>query len=316
MKISWKQIATGMLAVMMLVLVGCGGTKDDTHAAAPGKLKVVATTTMLADLSRQIGGDAVEVTGLMGPGVDPHLYQASAGDVKVMSDADVVVYNGLHLEGKMGEIFSKLEQDKKATICVANNLDPSTLLQYEDDDGVQATDPHIWFDVKNWMLAAEEVYKGLAAKDPAHKNLYKANYEKYLAELKRADEYVAKRAAEIPQERRVLVTAHDAFQYFARAYGFTVKGLQGVSTEAEAGAIDVRELSDFIVTHQIRSIFVESSVPHKTIEAVQEACKAKGWDVKIGGELYSDSCGATGTPGGDYIGMVKENIDTIVAGLK
>lgn len=127
---------------------------------------------------------------------------------------------------------------------------------------------------------------------------------------------MAKRAAEIPQERRVLVTAHDAFQYFARAYGFTVKGLQGVSTEAEAGAIDVRELSDFIVAHRIRSIFVESSVPHKTIEAVQEACKAKGWDVTIGGELYSDSCGAPGTPGGDYIGMVKENIDTIVTGLK
>ncbi len=316
MKISWKQIATGLLAVMMLVVVGCGGTKDSAQPAAEKKLNVVATTTMLADLSRQIGGDAVEVTGLMGPGVDPHLYQASAGDVKVMSDADVVVYNGLHLEGKMGEIFGKLEQDKKTTICVANNLDQATLLKYEDDNGVEATDPHIWFDVKNWMLAAEEVYKGLAAKDPAHKDLYKANYEKYMEELKKADEYVAKGAAEIPQEQRVLVTAHDAFQYFARAYGFEVKGLQGVSTAAEAGAIDVRELSDFIVDRQIRSIFVESSVPHKTIEAVQEACKAKGWDVKIGGELYSDSCGAPGTPGGDYIGMVKENIDTIVSGLK
>lgn len=316
MKISWKLIATGLLAVMMLVAVGCGNTKEDAQPAADGKLKVVATTTMLADLSRQIGGDAIVVTGLMGPGVDPHLYQASAGDVKVMTDADVVVYNGLHLEGKMGEIFSKLEQDQKATIRVSDALDPATLLQFEDAEGLPATDPHIWFDVKNWILAAGEVYEGLAAKDPAHKALYKANYDNYLEELKKADAYVAQRAAEIPQEQRILITAHDAFQYFARAYGFEVKGLQGVSTEAEAGAIDVRELSDFIVTHQIHSIFVESSVPHKTIEAVQEACKAKGWDVQIGGELYSDSCGAPGTPGGDYIGMVKENIDTIVSGLK
>ncbi len=304
------------LAAMMMILAGCGSSGDKAPAADGGKkLNVVATTTMLADLSRIIGGDAVEVTGLMGPGVDPHLYQASAGDVSTMQKADVVVYNGVHLEGKMGEIFSNLEKSKKTTIRVSDALDPASLLDFEED-GVVVKDPHIWFDVKNWEKAAKIVADKLSEKDPAHKDMYQKNYEKYLKELQDADAYVAKRAKEVPDDSRILVTAHDAFQYFARAYGFQVKGLQGVSTASEAGATDVRELANFIVQHKIKAIFVESSVPHKTIEAVQEACKAQNWDVKIGGELYSDSLGAPDQKGGTYIGMVKANIDTIVDALK
>ncbi|PQL20979.1 manganese transporter [Veillonella denticariosi JCM 15641] len=300
------------LTVMMLALIGCG---KDTARDGQKKLQVVATTTMLTDLVKEIGGDDVSVQGLMGPGVDPHLYQASAGDVTTMSKADVVVYNGVHLEGKMGSIFDNLAKQNKATIRVSDAIDPATLLDFEED-GVSTKDPHIWFDVANWKLAAKAVYEGLSKADPAHKENFQKRYESYLTKLDEADAYIKTQAESIPKESRVLVTAHDAFQYFARAYGFEVKGLQGVSTATEAGTQDMNELVQFIVDHKIKAIFVESSVPHKTIEAVQEACKAKGWDVSIGGELYSDSLGSEGTEGGTYIGMVKANIDTIAKALK
>ena len=194
-------------------------------------------------------------------------------------------------------------------------MDPSTLLAFEEE-GPDAKDPHIWFDVQNWKLAAKVVKDTLVAKDPKHEKDYVANYEAYMKELDAADQYIKDRMKEIPEQSRVLVTAHDAFHYFARAYGFEVKGLQGVSTATEAGTKDMNDLVQFIVDHKIKAIFVESSVPHKTIEAVQEACKAKGWDVAIGGELYSDSLGSPNTEGGTYIGMVKANIDTIVGALK
>ncbi len=232
-----------------------------------------------------------------------------------MSKADVVVYNGVHLEGKMGSIFDNLAKQNKATIRVSDAIDPATLLDFEED-GVSTKDPHIWFDVANWKLAAKAVYEGLSKADPAHKENFQKRYESYLTKLDEADAYIKTQAESIPKESRVLVTAHDAFQYFARAYGFEVKGLQGVSTATEAGTQDMNELVQFIVDHKIKAIFVESSVPHKTIEAVQEACKAKGWDVSIGGELYSDSLGSEGTEGGTYIGMVKANIDTIAKALK
>ncbi len=300
------------LTVMILALIGCG-----KNSARDGqkKLQVVTTTTMLTDLAKEIGGDDVSVQGLMGPGVDPHLYQASAGDVTAMSKADVVVYNGIHLEGKMGSIFDNLAKQNKTTIRVSDALDPSTLLDFEED-GVSTKDPHIWFDVANWKLAAKAVYEGLAKADPAHKENFQKRYESYLTKLDEADAYIKAQTESIPKESRVLVTAHDAFQYFARAYGFEVKGLQGVSTATEAGTQDMNELVQFIVDHKIKAIFVESSVPHKTIEAVQEACKAKGWNVSIDGELYSDSLGSEGSEGGTYIGMVKANIDTIAKALK
>ena len=271
---------------------------------------------MLTELVKELGGDHVSVQGLMGPGVDPHLYQASAGDVTAMSKADVVVYNGVHLEGKMGSIFDNLTKQNKATIRVSDAIDPSTLLDFDEADDVKTKDPHIWFDVANWKLAAKAVYEGLAKADPAHKEDFKKRYDEYLTKLDETDAYIKAQAESIPKESRVLVTAHDAFQYFARAYGFEVKGLQGVSTATEAGTQDMNNLVQFIVDHKIKAIFVESSVPHKTIEAVQEACKAKGWNVTIGGELYSDSLGSEGTEGGTYIGMVKANIDTIAKALK
>lgn len=303
----------GIALALILVLAGCS-QPSPTPEPTENTLNVVATTTMLTDLSKIIGGERVSVSGLMGPGIDPHLYQASAGDVTLMQKADVVVYNGLHLEGKMGEIFENLNGQGIFVICVEDGLDNSKLLEWEDENSVH--DPHIWFDVSLWKDAAEVVAGGLSLADPDHASDYEANLENYLKELDETDTYIRERAAEVPEGQRVLVTAHDAFNYFGKAYGFEVRGLQGISTEAEAGTADVSELASFIVERQIKAIFVESSVPPKTIEALQAAVKAKGFDVAIGGELYSDSLGGEGSGAESYILTVKNNIDTIVDALK
>ena len=274
-----------VFAVCIMAIAGCGKQADTVQDSKP--LQVVTTTTMITDLVQKIGGDHVTVQGLMGAGVDPHLYQASAGDVSTLQKGDIIFLNGIHLEGKMGQVFQELKKSNKTVVEVSKDMDPSTLLAFEEE-----------------------------GPDAKHEKDYVANYEAYMKELDAADQYIKDRTKEIPEQSRVLVTAHDAFHYFARAYGFEVKGLQGVSTATEAGTKDMNDLVQFIVDHKIKAIFVESSVPHKTIEAVQEACKAKGWDVAIGGELYSDSLGSPNTEGGTYIGMVKANIDTIVGALK
>lgn len=299
---------------LSLLLVGCTAPVANMDSTKEEKVNVVATTTMLADLSTAIGGERVTVDGLMGPGIDPHLYQASAGDVSLMQKADVVVYNGLHLEGKMGEIFENLSGQGSTVICIEEGLDESKLLASEDDSS--AYDPHIWFDVSLWKEAAQTVTDGLSEADPEGKSDYEANLETYLKELDETDTYIRNRVAELSEEQRVLVTAHDAFQYFGKAYGFEVRGLQGISTDAEAGTADVSNLANFIVERQIKAIFVESSVPPKTIEALQAAVKAKGFDVAIGGELFSDSLGDADSGADTYILTVKANIDTIVDALK
>ncbi|WP_312159924.1 metal ABC transporter solute-binding protein, Zn/Mn family [Oscillibacter sp.] len=297
-----------------ILLAGCSSPTVNTDPTQDNQLNIVATTTMLADLSSVIGGERVTVDGLMGPGIDPHLYQASAGDVSLMQKADVVVYNGLHLEGKMGEIFENLSTQGPVVICIEEGLDESKLLAWETDSSVH--DPHIWFDVSLWEAAAKTVADGLSQADPDGKSDYDANLDAYLKELEETETYIQTRAAELPDGQRVLVTAHDAFQYFGKAYGFEVRGLQGISTDAEAGTADVSDLANFIVERQIKAIFVESSVPPKTIEALQAAVKAKGFDVAIGGELYSDSLGDADSGAGTYILTVKANIDTIVDALK
>ena len=318
MKKSFKIIMGMVLIVAMLA--GCAkdpgaeGNGAATDSGEAAKLNVVATTTMLADLATVIGGDRVEVVGLMGPGIDPHLYQASAGDVSKMQEADVVIYNGLHLEGKMGEIFEQLTSQNKTVICIEDGLDKSKILPSEDEPGVY--DPHIWFDASIWKDAAEFVAERLSAADAEGASQYRENAAMYLNELEEVETYIRGRVQEIPEESRVLVTAHDAFQYFGKAYGVEVRGLQGISTEAEAGTADVSALADFITEKKIKAIFVESSVPTKTIEALQSAVKAKGFEVAIGGELFSDSIGDKGTEAGTYIGMMKTNIDTIVDALK
>jgi manganese/zinc/iron transport system substrate-binding protein len=279
----------------------------------PGeKIRVVTTIGMITDLVSNIGGERLQVTGLMGPGVDPHLYKASEGDVIRMAEADLVFYNGIHLEGKMAHIFEKME-NRVATAAVTSGIDRSVLLAPPEFQG--AYDPHVWFDVSLWIKAGEFVRDFLADFDPSYEESYRANAERYLAELARLHAYVQERASELPPEKRVIITAHDAFNYFGRAYGFEVRGLQGISTTAEAGTADVQSLAHFIVERGIPAIFVETSVSPRAIQALQEAVRSRGFRVEIGGNLYSDAMGSPGTPDGTYVGMVRHNIDTIVEAL-
>lgn len=285
-----------------------------SEAAVVKKLNVVATTTMMQDLAAAIGGERVQASVLMGPGIDPHLYQASAGDVKKMQEADVVAYHGLHLEGKMDQVFASLAKQGRAVIRLEDGLNKAGLLA--DEDNPQLHDPHIWFDVAIWKEAAQHTADRLSSIDPESAPVYAANLKNYLTQLDELDQYMKQRAQEVPEGQRVLVTAHDAFRYFGRAYGFKVMGLQGISTEAEAGTADVSELANFIAKNRIKAIFVESSVPHKNVEALQAAVKAKGFEVAIGGELYSDALGDAASGHDTYLKTLKANIDTIVDALK
>lgn len=293
-----------------IIFIGC--TKTDTHAAdSEGKLSVVTTTGMIADAAKNIGGNLVEVTALMGAGVDPHLYKASAKDVDRLGKAAVIFYGGLHLEGKMTDVLEKLAE-RKPTLAVAEAI-PSEKLVGLNGQGTH--DPHVWFDIKLWMYAVDAVRDSLVTLLPDHADVLQANYDVYALELARLDEYIRGRIDALPVERRVLITAHDAFEYFGRAYGFEVRGLQGISTVSEAGTRDVQDLAQFIVKQKIPAIFIESSVPKKNVEALQAAVHSRFWDVQIGGELFSDAMGDTGTFEGTYIGMLTHNIDTIVSAL-
>lgn len=295
----------------VLSAAGCNNGAADIPIGQR-KIRAVATTGMIADLVQQVGGERVEVKGLMGPGVDPHLYTPTYGDREAMRSADVIFHNGLHLEGKMGETF---EQMKDRAVAVTSGLDPKTDLRPAPADFEAAHDPHVWFDVLLWMKAIEPVRARLAELDPGHAAEYQANAARYRQELAALHDYVAAQAARVPPSARVLITAHDAFYYFGHRYGFEVRGLQGISTGAEPSLRDVEELAQFIADRRIPAIFVESSVPPKTIEAVQRSVRKKGFEVRIGGELFSDALGNPGTPEGTYVGMVRHNIDTIVRAL-
>lgn len=303
-----------IIALFSILIVSCSTSNDkSSNSSSQDKLNIVATTGMIADMVSVVGGDNVMVQGLMGPGVDPHLYKASAGDVALLSKADVIFYNGLHLEGKMAEIFEQMNKRGIDTVAVAEVVDKNKLLAPPEYEGNY--DPHIWFDVNLWMDTVGSVQETLIAMDPENSEEYTRNANEYLEALSTLNEYVKQRADSLPKDKRVLITAHDAFNYFGKGYGFEVKGLQGISTESEAGTSDVQELAVFIVERRIPAIFVESSVPPRYIEAVQAAVKSKGFDVVVGGELFSDAMGNPGTPEGNYLGMVRHNINTIVDAL-
>ena len=295
----------------IIVFTGCD-SKKQPNAAAGDKLRVVTTIGMITDIVKNVGGERLEVTGLMGPGIDPHLYKASAGDVQRLTSAQLIFYNGLHLESKMGDILAKMSGDTK-TVAVTDAVDRSLLLTPPEFEGQY--DPHLWFDVTLWMKAVGTIRDTLSEYDSDNTLMYWSNAERYLAKLGELHEYVKAQVERIPPEQRVLVTAHDAFNYFGKAYGFEVRGLQGISTATEAGIADVQGLATFIAKRRIPAIFVESSVSTRSLEAVKAAVKSKGFDVEIGGELFSDAMGNDGTPEGTYIGMVRHNIDTIVTAL-
>ncbi|HET9589784.1 MAG TPA: zinc ABC transporter substrate-binding protein [Anaerolineales bacterium] len=308
-----KRIAVAVLLITVLLSACAGGSDAPDGPISDRKLNIVTTTGMIADIVKNVGGDRVQVTGLMGPGVDPHLYKASEGDVQLLQEADVIFYNGLHLEAQMGGVLERLNDFGIRTVAVTDKVDRSLLQAPPEFQG--SYDPHIWFDVTLWMSAAEQVRETLIEVDPDSSSTYEANAEAYLNELEELHQYVLDQANTIPAEQRILITAHDAFNYFGRAYGFEVRGLQGISTEAQAGTADVQALANFIVERQVPAIFVESSVPQRNIEAVQAAVQAQGFDVSIGGSLFSDAMGSEGTPEGTYVGMVRHNIDTIVDAL-
>lgn len=304
------------LLMLSLTLAACaptaGGSPRNDLANRP--INVVATVGMIADAVKNVGGERVNVTALMGPGVDPHLYKPTASDVQKLESADIIFYGGLELEGRMTDTFVKLARAGKPTFSVSEDIDPARLRQPIEFEGKY--DPHIWFDVTLWQEAVRKINKELAALDPGSRDLYQRNTDAYLKQLDELHQYVKTQIAGLPESSRVLITAHDAFGYFGAQYGMEVRGLQGTSTATEAGAKDVQDLAAFICERGIKAIFVESSVPQATIEAVQAAAQARGCRVAIGGQLFSDAMGSEGTPEGTYIGMVRHNVDTIVKALR
>lgn len=292
-----KKLIIGLLSLLLL-LTGCQKSNQED-----GKLNIVVTTTMITDLVETIGGDHVNVKGLMTTGVDPHLYQAKASDATTLIAADLVIYNGVHLEAKLTDVLAKLEN----AISLESGLDEGDILA--DDEG--GIDPHIWFSVPLWKKAAIRVSKGLSELDPTNAKDYDANLQKYLVELDELQSYITNKLSVIEGDKRVLVTAHDAFNYFAHSNHFEVRSIQGISTESEASTSTISELADFITKHQIKSVFTESSISPKTIESLQKAVESRGFKVTIGEELYSDSL----KDNASYIETFKLNVDAIVRAL-
>ncbi len=295
----------------LLILVFSCSVDRKNESNTP--LTIVTTTGMIADATKNIVGDSAEVIALMGPGVDPHLYKATQGDLEKLTNADIIVYNGLHLEGKMGEVLKKLSR-VKSVIAVADGVDPSLLKTAPEFNN--SYDPHIWFDVKLWQIAVQHLSSELGKNHPDASVYFDSNFKSYKSRLDTLDQWVAERITEISEEGRVLITAHDAFGYFGTAYGLEVRGLQGISTLSEYGLRDVANLVDYIVEKQIKAVFVETSVSEKAINAVVEGCRQKGFNVTIGGNLFSDAMGAEGTPESNYTGMVRSNVNTIVNALR
>ena len=277
---------------ILYILAVCSMLSCNNDATKSTKLNVVTTTSMLTDLVKNIGGDSIVVNGLMGAGVDPHLYKASEGDVSKLYNADIIFYNGLHLEGKLVEVFEQMESSNKTQVALAEILDKNELIG--SDYFASNYDPHVWFDIDYFKQFAEKTATVLAQEDPTNAAFYQQNKVDYIAELSSLETEVKATIASLPKEQRILVTAHDAFNYFGKAYDFEVVGLQGLSTATEAGVQDVQRLSNFIMDKKVKAIFVESSVPRRTIEALQAAVLSKGAEVIIGGSLYSDALGKRG----------------------
>lgn len=284
-------------------------------AAAPSKYPYSAATTvaMVTDIVREVAGDRATVKGIIGEGVDPHLYKPTRGDVAALMEADVVFYSGLMLEGKLADTLIRVARSGKAVFAVTELLDEKFLLEPEEMQG--HFDPHVWMDPGAWKQAVDAVAKSLSEYDAPNADLYRANAVRYGAELETLDAYVRKVIASIPQQQRVLITAHDAFNYFGRAYGIEVKGIQGLSTESEAGLQDINRIVDFIVTNKVRAVFVETSVAQKNVQALVEGARSRNHEVKVGGTLFSDAMGKAGTYEGTYIGMIDHNATTIARAL-
>lgn len=301
-----------LFVTAVLFLAGCSKDKEES-SQNDDKLVVVTTTGQIADAVKEIAGDHVVIKSLMGPGVDPHLYKATQGDLQTLENGDIIFYNGLELEGKMSEIFEKMKKEK-TVIAIGEAIPKDQILSNELHPDL--FDPHIWFDIDVWKLATQEITKTLSEEFPDNKEEFIKNEEAYFNKLSDLSDWTDKRISEIPDKQRVLVTAHDAFNYFGNSHGMEVRGLQGLSTDSEYGLKDIQNIVDFLVDQNIKAVFVESSVSDKAMKAVIEGAKEKGHEIQIGGQLYSDAMGAEGTEEGTYIGMYKHNVNTIVDSLK
>ncbi len=309
-----KKLFVFLLFILLFLAACTDENPSDRSASEEATINVVATTTMITDLIEEIGGEYVSVEGLMGPGIDPHGYRATPSDALSLQEADVIIYNGLDLEGQMSEVLEALESEERTVIALEDAYEPSELLASEDDNS--SYDPHIWFDVTLWKEASHHIAQELAEYDPEHAGIYLENNETYQKELDDIDRHVKDRAKEVPEDKRYLITAHDAFSYFGEAYDFEVIGIQGLNTQTEAGTRDISRLADIIAEREIGAVFIETSISTRNIEALKDAVRARGFEVEIGGELYSDSLGSASENAETYIKMMESNIDTIVSALK
>ncbi|MFN9721096.1 MAG: metal ABC transporter solute-binding protein, Zn/Mn family [Planctomycetota bacterium] len=291
---------------------GCRPDTNSNAAAQQDAVSVVATVGMVADLVRYVGGDQITVTQLMGAGVDPHLYKPTRDDVQRITDADVVFYSGLMLEGRLTDILEKLSR-KKPVVAITTKLSAAGLIT--DAETGEHPDPHVWMDISAWSSCLDVIVATLAQQIPSEAMGFQSRADELRMELSRLHDYGIHSLATIPEAQRVLVTSHDAFSYFGRAYGLEVLGVQGISTDSEAGLQRINELVDLLVQRQISAVFVESSVPQKNIQALIEGAESRGHHVAIGGELFSDAMGAGGTYEGTYIGMLDHNITLVTRAL-
>lgn len=298
----------GAFALLAAALYGCDSAQPDD-----GRLRVVVTTGQIEDVVANVAGNRVTLHALMGPGTDPHLYVLSEGDLVRLERADVIFFNGLHLEAKLADILADLGRDGRRSVAVTRDMPESGLI---DTAGLQGGhDPHVWFDLELWSQAVATITTELAAADPAGADEYEANSEDYLRGLAELGRWAGSQLENVPPDRRILVTAHDAFGYFGRAWGFQVYGLQGISTASEAGAGDVQRLANFLTEEKIPAIFIETSVPDQTMRAVLEAARAQGHQVQIGGELFSDALGPRDSDAGTFEGMYRANVSAIAGAL-
>ncbi|MEM9373569.1 MAG: zinc ABC transporter substrate-binding protein [Planctomycetota bacterium] len=320
LKIELKSALRFAAVCLLSVAAGCGGESESASspAASPGNeagagYTIVATVGMVREIAERVAGDRAEVTGLMDSSVDPHFYSPTRDDVGRLLDADVVLYNGLLLEGKMTDALIRAGTAGKKVWPVTEQLDPAYLLEPEDFEGLY--DPHVWMDPAAWMKAVEVVRDRLSEYDPEGAGLYASNAAAYIAEISELDAYAERVLATVPENARVLVTAHDAFNYLGRRFGYEVLGVQGLSTESEAGVQQIEAMVDLLVERGIGAVFVESTVSDRNITALIAGAGAAGHSVTLGGSLFSDAMGEDGTYEGTYIGMIDHNVTLIARAL-
>jgi manganese/zinc/iron transport system substrate-binding protein len=297
---------------MLVAAIGCGSPEVETPDSPQGKYTIVATVGMIADVTHHVAGDRANVICLMGAGIDPHLYSPTRTDVQKLMESDIVFYNGLLLEGKMIDSLIRAGNTRPVH-AVTQLLDEQYLLEPEELEGHH--DPHVWMDPKAWAKAVEVIRDKLTEFDPAGAAAYQANASAYIKQLNELDAYAVRVLESVPERQRVLVTAHDAFNYFGRRFGYEVVGIQGLSTESEAGVRDIERLVDLIVDRNVGAVFIESTVSERNINALVAGAGARGRTVVIGGELFSDAMGADGTYEGTYIGMIDHNVTTVARAL-